>query len=146
MGHLTRALYLELFPWLINLRGCSWAGHRVAAAVPKSHPACEGVWGGPATSRAAAQCLPARRALQREALPRLAPVASVLRVLVPREGVTAAGIPGCHPGCAAGCQPCRASSRCPRCPCVLSVPMFPFSRSPVRGTIELGMNRLLVYY
>lgn len=67
----------------------------------------------------------------------------VLEVLVPREGLTAAGVPGAHPGCPAGSQPSLAV------PAALGAPgvaVSPFPRSPVRGTIELGMNRLLVYY
>lgn len=81
MGHLTTALYLELFPWLINLPvGWAWLTevahgweHRAAPAVQTSHPACGGLWGCPAPSRDAAQQLPARRdaALGREAAPSL---------------------------------------------------------------------------
>lgn len=68
-------------------------------------------------------------------LAQTASVPPVLGVLVPGERLAAAR---CPPGCAAG--PGRAVPAAP------AVPVSPFPRSPVRGTIELGMNRLLVYY
>lgn len=70
MGHLTTALYLELSPWLINLQEVGHGQDTEFQLQFRSHiQLVEGSGGGPAASRDAAQRLPARRALEREALP-----------------------------------------------------------------------------